>query len=238
MDNYYSKNPRFYVGVDSIIFGFSNNKLHLLLLHRDFEPGKGKWSLMGGFVQENESVDDAAKRVLRELTGLTDAYMEQVGAFGDVGRDPGGRVVSIAYYALINIEEYNRKLVEEHHAFWVELDNLPELIFDHLDMVKKAIATLRRKTATEPIGFNLLPELFTIPQLQSMYEAIYGMPLDKRNFRKAILETGTLDATAQKDYANSKRGALLYRFNKEAYEKAKQFNTGMAPKLTKAQSYA
>lgn len=237
MCNYYTSNPKFCVGIDCIIFGFHNGKIHLLLVQRDFEPAKGQWSLMGGFVQKDESVDDAARRVLTELTGLTDVYMEQVGAFGAIDRDPGERVVSIAYYALINTEAYDRRLVEAHHASWVDIDHLPTLIFDHLQMVGKAGELLRRKTATEPIGLNLLPDLFTIPQLQSLYEAIFGMALDKRNFRKAVLDTGTLEAMHQKDYTNSKRGAMLYRFKKEVYEKAQHFNTGMAPKLLKAKCH-
>ena len=113
MNNYYSSNPTFYVGIDCIIFGFNEGELSLLLLKRNFQPAMGEWSLMGGFVQQGESVDNAAKRVLAELTGLENVYMEQVGAFGEVERDPGERVISVAYYALININEYDRELV--HH---------------------------------------------------------------------------------------------------------------------------
>ena len=138
MTDYYSKNPRFYVGIDCIIFGFEKNQLSLLLLQRNFEPAKGQWSLMGGFVQENESADDAAKRVLFELTGLKDVYMEQIGAFGEIHRDPGERVISLAYYALININEYDRELVSLHNAHWMNINELPDLIFDHNQMVEKA----------------------------------------------------------------------------------------------------
>lgn len=131
MTAYYSTNPRFYVGIDCIIFGFEKNQLNLLLLKRNFEPAKGQWSLMGGFVQADESTDDAAKRVLYELTGLKDVYMEHIGAFGEIDRDPGERVVSLAYYALININEYDRALVQQHNAHWVNVNELPHLIFDH-----------------------------------------------------------------------------------------------------------
>lgn len=128
MTNYYNHHPKFYVAVDCIIFGFNQGELSLLLLKRNFEPAKGQWSLMGGFVQENESVNDAAKRVLSELTGLTDVYMEQVGTFGEIERDPGERVVSVAYYALLNINESDRELVQKHNAFWVNINELPTYI--------------------------------------------------------------------------------------------------------------
>lgn len=188
MSNYYSINPRFYISVDCIIFGFNEEELNLLLLKRNFQPAMGEWSLMGGFVQQGESVDNAAKRVLAELTGLENVYMEQVGSFGEVERDPGERVISVAYYALININEYDRELVHQHNAYWVNINELPPLIFDHPQMVKQARELMQQKASTEPIGFNLLPKLFTLSQLQSLYEAIYGEQIDKRNFRKRIAE--------------------------------------------------
>ena len=152
MSNYYSSNPKLYVGIDCIIFGFNEGELNLLLLKRNFEPAMGEWSLMGGFVQEDESVDDAAKRVLNELTGLEDVYMEQVQAFGAIDRDPGERVVSIVYYALININEYDKESVQQHNAFWVNINELPALIFDHPQMVEKARKLMQQKASTEPIG--------------------------------------------------------------------------------------
>lgn len=223
MTNYYSKNPKFYISVDCIIFGFSGGELSLLLLKRNFEPARGEWSLMGGFVQENESVDDAAKRVLAELTGLDEVYMEQVGAFGNVHRDPGGRVVSIAYYALVNINEYDRELVRQHNAFWININELPPLIFDHSAMLEKARALMQQKASTKPIGFNLLPSLFTLSQLQSLYEAIYGEPLDKRNFRKRVAEMNYIEKTDKIDKTGSKRGAALYQFNENAYKQTPKF---------------
>ena len=180
-NNYYSSNPTFYVGIDCIIFGFNEGELNLLLLKRNFQPAMGEWSLMGGFVQQGESVDDAAKRVLAELTGLENVYMEQVGSFGEVERDPGERVISIAYYALININEYDRELVHQHNAYWVNINELPPLIFDHPQMVKQARELMQQKASTEPIGFNLLPKLFTLSQLQSLYEAIYGEQIDNQS---------------------------------------------------------
>ena len=223
MTTYYNINPRFYVSVDCIIFGFDKGSLKLLLLKRNFEPAKGSWSLMGGFVQDGESVDDAAKRVLAELTGLENVYMEQVGTFGEVDRDPGERVISVAYYALININKYDRNLVQQHHAHWAEINEIPPLVFDHPQMVKQARIMLQKKASSEPIGFNLLPSLFTLFQLQSLYEAIYGEPLDKRNFRKRVADLNYIEKTDKIDKTGSKRGAALYKFNENAYRKAPKF---------------
>ena len=220
MTTYYNINPQFYVSVDCIIFGFDKGSLKLLLLKRNFEPAKGSWSLMGGFVQDGESVDDAAKRVLAELTGLENVYMEQVGTFGEVDRDPGERVISVAYYALININEYDRNLVQQHNAHWAEINEIPPLVFDHPQMVKQARIMLQKKASSEPIGFNLLPSLFTLFQLQSLYEAIYGEPLDKRNFRKRVADLNYIEKTDKIDKTGSKRGAALYKFNENAYRKA------------------
>lgn len=223
MTTYYNINPQFYVSVDCIIFGFDKGSLKLLLLKRNFEPAKGSWSLMGGFVQDGESVDDAAKRVLAELTGLENVYMEQVGTFGEVDRDPGERVISVAYYALININEYDRNLVQQHNAHWAEINEIPPLVFDHPQMVKQARIMLQKKASSEPIGFNLLPILFTLFQLQSLYEAIYGEPLDKRNFRKRVADLNYIEKTDKIDKTGSKRGAALYKFNENAYRKAPKF---------------
>jgi 8-oxo-dGTP diphosphatase len=220
---YYSENPQLYVGIDCIIFGFSEGKLNLLLLKRNFEPAKGEWSLMGGFVQKEESVDDAAKRVLLELTGLDNVFMEQVGAFGAIDRDPGERVVSVAYYALININEYDKKLVADHNAYWVDIHELPPLIFDHEEMVRQARVRIKEKSSTEPIGFNLLPHLFTLSQLQSLYEAIYDEPIDKRNFRKKISTMDFIEVTNKIDKTSSKRGAALYKFNRRMYRRDPKF---------------
>ena len=223
MQEYYSRHPRFYHAVDCIIFGFSGGELNLLLLKRKFDPGMGEWSLMGGFVQEGESVDEAAKRVLFELTGLTDVFMEQVGVFGKVGRDPGERVISTAYYALININEYDRQLVESHNAHWVNINELPTLLFDHEQMVSRAKTVMRVQAAMQPTCFSLLPEYFTLTQLQSLYEAINGFTLDKRNFRKRVAERDYIEKTRLIDKTTSRRGASLYKFNEEKYKKSQGF---------------
>lgn len=223
MKNYYGSNPKFHVAVDCIIFGFNEGELNLLLLKRNFQPAMGEWSLMGGFVQENESVDDAAKRVLHELTGLDNIYMEQVGSFGAIDRDPGDRVISIAYYALININGYKKEPVQQYNASWINIDDLPDLIFDHPQMVEQARSLMQQKASVEPIVFNLLPDLFTLSQLQSLYEAVYGETLDKRNFRKRIADMDYIEKTGKIDKTGSKRSAALYRFNAKAYRKAPKF---------------
>lgn len=220
---FYSNEERFLVGLDCVIFGFHEGELSLLLLKRNFEPAKGEWSLMGGFLRHDESIDEAAKRVLKELTGLENVYMEQIGVFGEIDRDPGERVLSAVYYALININEYDRELVQKHNAHWVKINELPPLIFDHPQMVSKARELMKQKAEMEPIGFNLLPKLFTLTQLQSLYEAIFGEVIDKRNFRKKIAEMGFIEKTDKIDKSTSKRGAALYKFNSKAYHKDPKF---------------
>lgn len=229
--DFYSKYPKQLVAIDSIIFGFNENDLDLkiLLLKRNFEPEKGKWSLMGGFVSSEESLDNAAKRIVTQLTGLEDVYMEQLFAFGNVGRDTGGRIISIAYFSLIKINDHDLKLAKEHGAFWISLSELPELIFDHTEMVEKALRKLRIRAQTQPIGFELLPEKFTIPQLQRLYEAIYQLPFDKRNFRRKLLSMELLEKMDEKEKETSKKGAYYYKFNQTKYEKLiqKGFNFEM-----------
>jgi len=222
--NFYEKHPRLLVAVDSIIFGFNeyDTELKLLLLKRNFEPEKGNWSLMGGFVDPLESLDKAAQRIVSQLTGLNDVYMEQLYAFGDLARDAGGRIISVAYFSLIKINEHDSKLVKEHGASWVSLSKLPKLIFDHDEMVNKAMRKLRIRARTQPIGFELLPEKFTIPQLQRLYEAIYQTPFDKRNFRRKLLSMELLEKLEEKEKETSKKGAYYYKFNQQKYEELLQ----------------
>ena len=160
MTDFYKEHSKVYVSVDCIIFGFEANKLKLLIGNRRMDPGRGEWSLYGGFVKENESLDDAANRTLRDLTGLDNLYMKQVGAFGAVNRDPGERVISVAYCALINVKDYDNELREKHQLKWIDVEKMPRLYSDHNEMVRKAINLLRRRISTEPLSFNLLPELY------------------------------------------------------------------------------
>jgi ADP-ribose pyrophosphatase YjhB (NUDIX family) len=214
---YYNDHSKVWVSVDCIIFGFDESKLKVLIGRRKMDPGRGEWSLYGGFVAADESIDEAAERTLRELTGLENIFMRQVGAFGRVDRDPGERVISIAYYALIDVKSYGEELRKEHGVEWVDANALPALYSDHNEMVGKAWKLMKQKMRTEPIGFRLLPELFTLTQLQCLYEAVSGEEIDKRNFRKRIKEMDFIEKTDKMDKLNSKRGAYLYRFNKNAY---------------------
>jgi 8-oxo-dGTP diphosphatase len=218
----YKSHDRVLLAVDCIIFGFDGSQLKALLIKRGFEPEKGKWSLMGGFVSKNESADDAAARVLRQLTGLENVYMEQLHCFSDINRDPAGRVVSVAYFALINIADYAEQLQEDHEARWFPLNKTPQLIFDHKQMVLMAKEQLQQKVSNHPIGFELLPLKFTLPQLQNLYVAIYESPLDKRNFTRKILSLGILNKLTEKEKESSRKGAFYYVFDKGKYKKLHQ----------------
>lgn len=227
---HYQDQTHLLVAVDCIIFGFDNEELKLLLIKRDFEPERDKWSLMGGFLQPNENADAAAERVLHRLTGLRDVYLDQVHTFSDPKRDPVERTVCIAYYALINIEDHNEELSEKHGAQWFSLKDAPTLIFDHEQMVTAAIQKLRYKTSVQPIGFELLPEKFTMRQLQKLYEAILDEELDKRNFVKKINQLDILTKLNEKDMSSSKKGSFLFQFDKSKYEN--QSNKGFSLKLS------
>ncbi len=215
----YKSHQKILVAVDCIIFGFDGKQLKALLIKRGFEPKKGKWSLMGGFVGANENADAAAARVLYQLTGMKNVYMEQLYTFSDVKRDTAGRVISIAYFALINIADYSEQLQLEHEARWFLLNRIPPLIFDHRTMVAKAKVRLQEKVVAHPVGFELLPTKFTLPQLQSLYEAIYDAPLDKRNFTKKVLSLGVLNKLNEKEKESSRKGAYYYVFDSLKYRK-------------------
>ena len=218
MTTYYSEYSKVYVSVDCIIFGFDEGQLRVLIGKRQLDPGRGEWSLYGGFVGANESIDDAASRTLFELTGLRNLYMRQVGAFGNIDRDPGERVISVAYYALINVKDYDDNLRREHGVEWVNIKQLPPMYSDHRDMIRKARRMMREKIKSEPISFRLLPSLFTLTQLQRLYEAVHGEEVDKRNFRKRVKEMEFIEKTELIDKTGSKRGAYLYRFNSNTYD--------------------
>ncbi|MBL7856613.1 MAG: NUDIX hydrolase [Cyclobacteriaceae bacterium] len=217
--NKYKSHDRILVAVDCIIFGFDGHTLKALLIKRGFEPEKGNWSLMGGFVSKEESTDEAAIRILYQLTGMMNIYMEQLFCFSDVSRDSAGRVISVAYYALINIAQYTDQLQADHEARWFPLDQIPQLIFDHERMLGMAKERLQQKASSHPVGFELLPEKFTLPQLQNLYEAIFGMPLDKRNFTRKILELGILNKLNEKEKQSSRKGAFFYVYDKEKYSR-------------------
>ncbi|MDR2653603.1 MAG: NUDIX domain-containing protein [Prevotellaceae bacterium] len=218
MTQFYLEEDRLLVSVDCIILGFQNNEINVLIVKRKVNPLKGGRSLMGGFVRKDESLNETVSRVVAGYTGVENVYMEQVGAYGDVNRDPGGRVISVVYYALIDMHQFDEQLKDRHNTEWVNIKNVGQLILDHRRFLDDALRHLRLRSTKHPVGFNLLPEHFTLPQLQSLYEAIYAHELDKRNFRKKILEMGVLEKLDKKDKSSSKRGAFYYKFNKKKYD--------------------
>ncbi|MCB0651060.1 MAG: NUDIX hydrolase [Saprospiraceae bacterium] len=215
----YKSEDRVLLAVDCIIFGFDQEDLKILLIKRDFEPERGRWSLIGGFLKKEETLDHAAIRILHHLTGFHDIYMEDLSAFCEVDRDPGERTISIPYYALINIEDHNKELIQQYSAQWFKVGTAPDLIFDHNQMVEQAIQRLQLRASTKPIGFELLPEKFTMRQLQKLYEAIWNIELDKRNFINKIKSLDILIKLEEKDMESSRKGSFLYKFDKEKYDR-------------------
>ncbi|MFP9113353.1 NUDIX hydrolase [Flavobacterium sp. RHBU_3] len=214
--NSYHDQEKVLLAVDCIIFGFDKKQLKILLIKRDFEPERGKWSLMGGFLRPDENLDNAATRVLHHLTGLSNVYMEQLRSYSAIDRDPVARTVSVSYYALINISEHT-EINSNFSAAWFDINEFPSLIFDHNIMVANALTRLRYRASTKPVGFELLPEKFTMKQLQMLYEAILGEKLDKRNFINKINGLDILVKTEEKDMNSSRKGSFLYMFDQEKY---------------------
>lgn len=222
----YESSPKILVAVDCIIFGFDGGVLKVLVFKRKVEPFSGSWSLIGSFVAEIESAEEAAKRVLFEITGLKKIFMEELKTYSSVTRDPGARCISIGQYALISLSKKNKKLTETHGAEWLSIIDLPELVLDHQQMVADALERLRNKARFYPIGLELLPKKFTIPQLQSLYEELFQLLFDTRNFRKKLLSLNMLIQLDEKDKTSSKKGAYLYEFDYDKYNtlKNKGFN--------------
>lgn len=214
----YDSEDKILLAVDCIIFGFDNEELKILLIKRDLEPKKGEWSLIGGFLKKSEVLDEAANRILKHLTGINNVFMEQLHTFSEVDRDPVERTLSVAYYALINLENHNAELIKNYSAQWFGISEIPELIFDHNSMVHRAIRRLRYKTTKDPIGFELLPEKFTMRQLQKLYEAILNEELDKRNFINKINSLDVLIKLDEKDMNSSRKGSYLYSFDEDKYK--------------------
>lgn len=210
------------ISIDCVIFGFEKSTLEVLLIRRARKPSKGYWALPGGFIKKNELVEVAANRILKSTTGLDNIYLEEVAVFDRVDRYPLWRVFTIAHFALIRPEHYSLSTgVDSIEVRWFKLSELPELPFDHIEIIETALAKLRSRVRYKPIGFELLPVKFTLPQLQTLYEIILDKPLDKRNFRKKIIKTGLLKKLAEKSKNNKKRAAYLYQFDKKNYEKQK-----------------
>ncbi|MBN2167215.1 MAG: NUDIX hydrolase [Marinilabiliaceae bacterium] len=211
----YKQHAQHYLAVDCTILGYEDGELKLLLYPRGFEPAFGSWSLMGGFVQQNESMEAAAMRVLLQTTGLKDIYLDQVAAFSDPNRDPGARVISMTFMALIRIDKHDKDLVRENGAHWWPVTKLPPMIFDHHQMFEKSLDLLQQKASTGLIGRELLPDRFTLMQLRNLYEAIFQRTFDPGNFRKKILSLNVLERLNVKNTTESKKGAYYYQFKKD-----------------------
>ena len=220
--NHYNEEDKVLVAVDCIIFGFDEEGLKILFVKRGFEPEKGKWSLMGGFLKREENLAEAATRVLFSLTGLQDIYMEQLYSYSEIDRDPVTRTISVSYFALINKNKYDLKLNIKNEAQWFKFSEAPLPIFDHQQMIEKALIRLRRKALSTPLGFELLPEKFTMRQLKRLYEAILNQKLDKRNFINKFNSLDILVKLEEKDKTSSKKGAFLYKFDEKKYQLKKE----------------
>jgi 8-oxo-dGTP diphosphatase len=212
--------PRPAVTVDCVVFGLDEQDLKVLLIQRGEEPFAGAWALPGGFIHMDEDLDDGARRELQEETGVTRVFLEQLYTFGTPGRDPRGRVVTVAYYALVNLRDHGiRAASDARNAAWFAISDLPHLAFDHDRIVETALARLKGKVRYQPIGFELLPPRFTLTELQRLYEKILDTPLDKRNFRKKVLSTGLLVETDEIQQDVAHRAARLYEFDQRKYQK-------------------
>lgn len=217
---YSYKYPHPAVTIDCVILGYDNNGLKVLLIERGIEPYKGTWALPGGFMRITETAEEAAVRELYEETGLECNRLEQFKTFTTVNRDPRERVVTIAFFAIVKVAEVNGG-DDAKNAQWFSLDEIPALAFDHDKILSEALTRLKERIHFEPIGFELLPEEFTMPQLQKLYESILGIEFDRRNFNKKILKLGIVEAIGERDENLPTRIPSKYKFNPEAYENMK-----------------
>ncbi|MGN6420706.1 MAG: NUDIX hydrolase, partial [Pseudobacter sp.] len=211
------------ISVDCVIFGFDNNELKVLLIKSDLEEFQDKWSLLGDLVKPDENLDSASYRVLKERTGLDDVYLEQVFTFGDVGRHPAGRVITTAYYSLINIKDHQLKLAH-NELHWHPVHDTSALAFDHQLILDTCLKKLQSKINEHPVVFNLLPEKFSLRELQSLYEAILGVKMDRRNFRKKFFLMGWLEDVNELEQDVPHRPGKLYRFDPNFATKVKSDN--------------
>ena len=206
--------------VDIVVFALDEVDLQIMLIQRDLEPFAGQWALPGGFVRVEEPLDEAARRELQEETGLKDIYLEQLYTFGGPDRDPRERVITVAYYALVNLEGHDvHASTDARNAAWFPVNDLPKLAFDHDQIHRTAHERLRSKVRYQPIGFELLPDKFTLRQLQHLYEVVLDRELDKRNFRKKVLSMEIVKETSEIEKDVAHRAARLYRFDKRKYDK-------------------
>lgn len=212
--------PRGALTVDCVVFGLDDDDLKILLIQRDLAPFEGCWALPGGFVHIDEDLEEAARRELEEETGLSKIFLEQLYTFGAVERDPRERVVSVAYFALVNLRDHEvQASTDARDAAWFAVHDVPTLAFDHAEILDMALERLRGKLRYQPIGFELLPKKFALSQLQHLYELVLERPLDKRNFRKRVLSMGLLIETDEVQQDVAHRAARLYRFDERKYAK-------------------
>ncbi len=208
------------VTVDCVVFGLDDDDLKILLIQRGLDPFKGQWALPGGFAVVGEALEETARRELQEETGLEDVYLEQLYTFSDPDRDPREHVITVAHYGLVNLFDHTiAASTDASNAAWFCLDDMPQLAFDHEEILEIAHKRLRGKIRYQPIGFELLPERFPLRSLQAVYEKILDRKLDKRNFRKKILNMGILEELDEIETDVSHRAAKLYRFNKHKYDR-------------------
>jgi len=216
-----SSYPAVPLTVDCVIFGFEDNKMKVLLIRSDLEVYKGKWSLLGDFVHATEELEDAAYRVLRERTGMTDVFLEQVHTFSRVDRHPGGRVITVAYCSLLNIQHHELKILA-NELHWHSVNTLRDMAFDHKEILDACYKWLQKRIQEHPLGFNLLPEKFSLRELQNLYEAILNVELDRRNFRKKFFSMDFLVDTGELESDVKHRPGKLYQFDFNKYEKNKR----------------
>lgn len=212
--------PRPAVTTDCVIFGYDGKELKVLLIERGIEPFKGCWAFPGGFLNMDEDALAGARRELKEETGLEDAFIEQFHTFSEPGRDPRGRVITIAHYALVKIQEVEGG-DDAAQARWFSIGEVPPLAFDHDRILRMAMSRLKERIHFEPVGFELLPDVFTMPQLQNLYESILEVHFDRRNFASKMLKLGILEDTGDRPAGASSRIPVSYRFNKEKYNELK-----------------
>lgn len=216
-----SSYPKMPITVDCVIFGFDDKELKVLLIRSDLKKYEDKWSLLGDVVNENEEIDAAAYRVLEQRTGMTDVYLDQVKTFSDPKRHPGGRVITVAYCSLLNIQHYNlQKTDNELH--WHSVASIEEMAFDHKEILDTCHKWLQKMVQENPLGFNLLPDKFSLRELQHLYEAILGVELDRRNFRKKFASMNLLIDLEEMEEDVPHRPGKLYKFNFEKYDKSRR----------------
>ena len=214
------------LSVDCVIFGFDENKLKVLLIRSDITKFKEQWSLLGDLVDPNEDIDAAANRIVFERTGMSDVYLEQVQTFGKIKRHPAGRVVTVAYYSLLNIHQYSLKKFD-NEIHWHDVSSVTNLAFDHQEIFDICNARLQKRILEHPLGFNLLPKKFSLRELQNLYESILELKMDRRNFRKKFFAMDLLTDLEEVETDVTHRPGKLYQFNFNKYQNKKKSWAGI-----------